>query len=173
LYCPHVAATVRTGRGRRASARCDIDHVRAADPRRGALPFGTLGALQRVKRSRINGSSSSREIVVTYTYYDYLELAPGASPARIEAAYVHLLERFGFRKSGSGHDFSGLVRMIHAAHEVLSNPAARHAYDEQLQREAARAEEELRQTLDQRARPLRRAQDMAMPLSGFPGALGD
>ena len=31
-----------------------------------------------------------------YTYYDYLELPPGASTARIEAAYAQLLERFGY-----------------------------------------------------------------------------
>ena len=31
---------------------------------------------------------------VTYTYYDYLDLAPGASPARIEAAYAAVLEVF-------------------------------------------------------------------------------
>ena len=44
----------------------------------------------------ICSTTTDREGAVTYTYYDYLELAPGASPTRIEAAYVALLERFGY-----------------------------------------------------------------------------
>jgi hypothetical protein len=125
------------------------------------------------KRSRNFASLSRPEIVVTYTYYDYLELAPGASPARIEAAYVHLLERFGFRDGGAGPDFSGLIRMIHAAHEVLSNPSARRAYDRELESEAARANAELGQVLDQRAKPPRYLHDAVVPMQGFPGAVGD
>jgi len=33
---------------------------------------------------------------VNYTHYDYLELAPGATSNRIEAAYAALLERFQY-----------------------------------------------------------------------------
>ena len=57
---------------------------------------------------------------MTYTHYDYLDLAPGASPARIEAAYAAVLERFQYGATEAGQDLAGLVRMIHAAYEVLS-----------------------------------------------------
>lgn len=110
---------------------------------------------------------------MTYTYYDYLELAPGASPAKIEAAYAHLLERFGYRDSTVGLDLSGLVRKIHAAHEVLSNPATRREYDRQIEQEAARAEAELDRTLERRVRAPRRTPDPIMPMLGFPSALAD
>ena len=59
---------------------------------------------------------------MNYTHYDYLDLAPGASPARIEAAYAAVLERFQYGATDAGQDLSGLVRMIHAAYEVLSSP---------------------------------------------------
>ena len=65
-----------------------------------------------------------------YTHYDYLDLAPGASVARIEAAYAQVLQRFHFGRTETGQDLSGLVRMIHAAYRVLSDPEARRAYDE-------------------------------------------
>ena len=81
---------------------------------------------------------------MTYTYYDYLDLAPGASRARIDAAYASVLERFGYGATESGQDLSGLVRMIHAAYEVLSNPDARSRYDQQLARDAAFADAELK-----------------------------
>ena len=85
---------------------------------------------------------------MTYTYYDYLDLAPGASPARIEAAYAAVLERFRFGATEAGQDLTGLVRMIHAAYEVLSRPDSRRSYDAQLAREAAEADAELKKTLD-------------------------
>jgi DnaJ-class molecular chaperone len=121
----------------------------------------------------ITASQSLKESVVTYTYYDYLELAPGASPARIEAAYSHLLERFGIGDARAGCDLVGLVRMIHAAHDVLSDPAARNAYDRQLAQEAARADAELEKALERRLRAPRRAPDPIMPMLGFPSALAD
>ena len=37
---------------------------------------------------RETAEQTPRETAVNYTYYDYLDLAPGASPARIEAAYA-------------------------------------------------------------------------------------
>lgn len=86
---------------------------------------------------------------MTYTFYDYLELAPCASAVRIEAAYAQILERFGYGTTDAGQDMSGLVRMIHTAYETLSNPDARRRYDAQLEQEAAMADAELKSTLDQ------------------------
>ena len=86
---------------------------------------------------------------MSYTYYDYLELPPGATPARIEGAFLGLLERFGYGTTDAGQDVSGLVVMVHAAYEVLSNPAARDRYDATLARDAAMADAELKATLDQ------------------------
>ena len=86
--------------------------------------------------------------MVNYTHYDYLELAPGAPSQRIEAAYCALLERFQYGHTDAGQDLSGLVRMIHAAYEVLSDPAQRRAYDELLTKEAQAADAELQSQLD-------------------------
>lgn len=85
---------------------------------------------------------------MTYTHYDYLDLAPGASPARIEAAYAAVLERFQYGATDAGQDLSGLVRMIHAAYEVLSSAERRRSYDAQLARDALDADAELKSTLD-------------------------
>ena len=93
--------------------------------------------------SKLEGRSS-----VTYTYYDYLDLVPGASPARIEAAYAAVLERFQYGATEAGQDLTGLVRMIHAAYEILSSPDSRSSYDAQLAREAAEADAELKKMLD-------------------------
>jgi molecular chaperone DnaJ len=102
-----------------------------------------------------------RSGIVNYTHYDYLELAPGASRARIEAAYAALLERFHYGSTDAGQDFSGLVRMIHAAYEVLSDPARRQQYDTQLAGLAAQADRELKVLLDaQAAQSLKRVQDV-------------
>jgi DnaJ-class molecular chaperone len=98
---------------------------------------------------------------VNYTHYDYLDLAPGASTARIEAAYAAVLERFQYGATDAGQDLSGLVRMIHAAYEILSRPESRRSYDEKLAQEAAMADAELKATLDaQPAGPGRRVQDV-------------
>jgi DnaJ-class molecular chaperone len=91
--------------------------------------------------------------MVNYTHYDYLELAPGATSKRIEAAYAALLERFQYGKTDAGQDLSGLVRMIHAAYAVLSDPEQRKAYDAELSREAAAADAELQSQLDAQALP--------------------
>jgi len=93
---------------------------------------------------------------VNYTYYDYLDLAPGASAARIEAAYIGLLERYGYGTSEAGQDMSGLVRMLHTAYEVLSNPETRLRYDATLSQEAAMADAELKASLDQQGCTTRR-----------------
>ena len=87
---------------------------------------------------------------MSYTFYDYLELPQDATPARIEAAYVGLLERFGYGMTDAGQDMSNRVAMIHAAYNVLANPDARAGYDATLAREAAMADAELKATLDQR-----------------------
>ena len=107
-----------------------------------------------------------RETVVNYTHYDYLDLAPGATPDRVEAAYARVLERFGFGSTDEGQDLSGLVRMIHAAYETLSNPEARRAYDAKLAQEAAMADAELKAALDREAaRGPRRVQEAPAALS--------
>lgn len=85
---------------------------------------------------------------MTYTHYDYLDLEPGASTARIEAAYAAVLERFNYGAPESGQDLSGLVRKIHAAYEVLSSPEQRKTYDAELARDAAFADAELKAALD-------------------------
>jgi DnaJ-class molecular chaperone len=102
---------------------------------------------------------------VNYTHYDYLDLAPGASIARVEAAYAQVLQRYQFGWTEAGQDLSGLVRRIHAAYQVLSDPFARRAYDEQLAQEAAVADEELKAALDAQV-PLapRYAQDVPKAL---------
>ena len=92
---------------------------------------------------------------MSYTYYDYLDLTPDASPALIESAFLGLLERYGYGASDTdtdpdtGQDLSGLVAMVQAAYRVLSNPAERERYDAAMVREAAMADAELKATLDQ------------------------
>ena len=93
---------------------------------------------------------------MTYTYYDYLELAPGASPTRIEAAYVGLLERFGYGTTDAGQDMSGLLRLVQTAYDVLSNPDARQSYDAVLAQEASMADAELKASLDQQGTGMQR-----------------
>lgn len=85
---------------------------------------------------------------MNYTHYDYLDLAPGASTARIEAAYAAVLERFEYGATEAGQDLSGLVRKIHAAYEVLSSPEKRKSYDAELAQDAMRADVELKSALD-------------------------
>lgn len=107
-----------------------------------------------------------------YTHYDYLEIAPGAPRERIEAAYARVLERFNYGITPAGQDLSGLVRMIHSAYQVLSDPEARRAYDTQLALEAERADAELRAELERTTAPLpRRVQDVPEPLNAAFSAL--
>ena len=94
-----------------------------------------------------------------YTHYDYLDLAPGADSARIEAAYVAILQKLQYGASDAGQDLSGLVRRIHAAYEVLSRPETRQEYDARLAIEAAKADAELRTLLENPASaPARKVQ---------------
>ncbi|HZQ62768.1 MAG TPA: DnaJ domain-containing protein [Casimicrobiaceae bacterium] len=109
---------------------------------------------------------------MNYTHYDYLDLAPGASPTRIDAAYHQVLERFGYGSTEAGQDLSGMVRLIHAAYETLSDPQARSAYDARLAQEAAMADAELKAALDREAiRTPQRVQDAPTALSSAVGAL--
>lgn len=109
---------------------------------------------------------------MTYTHYDYLEIAPGASPERIETAYARVLERFNDGMTPNGHDLSGLVRMIHSAYRVLADADSRRAYDAELAREAALADAELKAALDSMA-PVqsRRVQPIPEPLNAAFSAL--
>jgi DnaJ-class molecular chaperone len=126
--------------------------------------LGTVAALCPVT-SCGEPQTTIEELAVNYTHYDYLELAPGASTARIEAAYAQLLERFGYGSTDAGQDMSGLVRMIHAAYEILSDMDARRRYDAMLNQETAIADAELKASLDQQAsRTARRVQDVPAPL---------
>lgn len=100
---------------------------------------------------------------MTYTFYDYLDLAPGSSTARIEAAYAAVLARFR-SSSDDGQDLSSLVRQIHAAYEVLSSPEKRESYDAALAQDAARADAELKAMLDVQPVAARLVQDVPSAL---------
>jgi len=80
-----------------------------------------------------------------YTHYDYLELPPGVSSTRIEAAYHTIKQRLG------GEADEMMVRLIHEAYAVLSDPDRRVVYDATLQRAAADADAELKACLDRQA----------------------
>jgi DnaJ-class molecular chaperone len=100
-----------------------------------------------------------QETAVLYTHYDYLELPPGASSTCIEVAYHTLKQRL----NGDAEEM--LVRLIHEAYAVLSDPDRRRVYDTALQRDATDADAELTACLDQQAalRP-RHVQDVPAPL---------
>lgn len=93
-----------------------------------------------------------------YTHYDYLELPPGASTARVEAAYQTIRQRL------NGHGDEMMVRAIHEAHAVLTDPDQRHAYDDSLHHAAAQADAELKAMLDQPPPHTRYVQDVPAPL---------
>jgi hypothetical protein len=104
-------------------------------------------------------SVRTKETFVDYTHYDYLELPPGASPARIEAAYQLLRQRL------NGHSDEKLVRLIHEAYSVLSDPGQRRDYDAVLRRAAEEADAELKAALDDVVKPLKRqVQNVPAPL---------
>lgn len=95
-----------------------------------------------------------------YTHYDYLELPPGASSTRIEAAYRTLQQRL------NGDTDEALIRLIHEAYAVLSNAKQRQGYDESLRRQAEEADAELKALLDERgARITRQVQDLQAPVA--------
>ncbi|HTS22165.1 MAG TPA: DnaJ domain-containing protein [Casimicrobiaceae bacterium] len=95
-----------------------------------------------------------------YTHYDYLELPPGASPTRIEAAYRTLKQRLNADAD------EAMIRLIHEAYAVLSDPRQRVGYDESLKRVADEADAELKACLDEKgARVTRHVQDVPAALS--------
>jgi curved DNA-binding protein CbpA len=97
---------------------------------------------------------------VLYTHYDYLELPPGASSTRVEAAYRSLKQKL------NGDADEAMVRLIHEAYSVLSDPKQRHSYDEALARAAAEADAELKACLDEQgAKVTRYVQDIPAPLA--------
>ena len=103
---------------------------------------------------------TNQEIAVLYTHYDYLELPPGASATRIEAAYRTLKQRL------NGAADEAMVRLIHEAYSVLSDPKQRRGYDESLKRAADEADAELKAFLDEQgARVTRYVQDVPVPLA--------
>ena len=94
-----------------------------------------------------------------YTHYDYLELPPGASAARIAAAYQTIRQRM------NGHSDPTLLSMVQQAYIVLSDMKLRRAYDEYIQRISDEADLELKTVLDEHATRLpRRDQDVPAPL---------
>jgi len=94
-----------------------------------------------------------------YTHYDYLELPPGASAARIEAAYQTLVQRM------TDDTDPTLLSRMQQAYIVLSDAHLREAYDALLQRIADEADMELKVVLDQNTTRLpRRVQDTPAPL---------
>ena len=95
-----------------------------------------------------------------YTHYDFLDLPPGSSTARIEAAYQAIKQRL------NGYSDEQMVRMIHEAYTVLSDNERRQRYDLELERVAAAADVELKSALDlQATRQARRVQDVPLPLA--------
>ena len=95
-----------------------------------------------------------------YTHYDNLELPPGASSTRIEAAYRALTTRL------NGEADEAMVRLIHEAYAVLSDPKRRHGYDETLKHEAEVADAELKACLDEKGAKVTRFLPDLPPLPG-------
>ena len=108
---------------------------------------------------------------MSYTFYDYLDLAPDASPALIESAFLGLLERYDYGASDTGQDLRGLIAMVHNAYRVLSNPDERRRYDAALAREAAMADAELKAALDQSDSTARWRQRASDPYSDAAAAI--
>jgi hypothetical protein len=112
-----------------------------------------------VRKPATTLSERNRRTTVLYTHYDYLELPPGASTTRIEAAYQTLKQRLNNVAD------EVLVRLIHQAYSVLSDPEQRHEYDDSLQRAAAEADAELKACLDAQFKTQpRHVQDVPAPL---------
>jgi curved DNA-binding protein CbpA len=101
-------------------------------------------------------------MAVLYTHYDYLELPPGASSTRIEAAYRTLKQRL------NGETDEAMVRLIHEAYAVLSDPNRRQGYDEALKRAADEADAELKAWLDEKGAKITR---LVFDLPPLPAAL--
>ena len=90
---------------------------------------------------------------MNYTHYDFLEVPPHASAARIDAAYAQLLHRLQHGQDEERGDVASLLLRIHVAYDVLHDEASRKSYDEMLEREAALADDELKLDLDRKSLP--------------------
>lgn len=69
------------------------------------------------------------------TYYDILELTPGASPQEIRSAYLRLKSAYGKDSLAlyslvSSDDTDAMLKQIEEAYIVLSHPERRRGYDE-------------------------------------------
>jgi hypothetical protein len=127
--------------------------------RRMATPHGMDVALDASQASATHINATEDPAMDDYTHYDFLDLPPGASTARIEAAYQTIRQRL------NGHSDEQMIRMIHEAYTVLSDMQQRQRYDAELQRVAALADAELKNALDgQATRSARRVQDVPMTL---------
>ncbi len=112
--------------------------------------------------------ASSKTLVLTSAIVipDAFSLAISSGHGLTTFTSIRTSVSFQYGASDAGQDLSGLVRMIHAAYEVLSDNERRRSYDAQLAEEAARADDELKSTLDdQSAVVRRRVQDVPAPLS--------
>ena len=119
-------------------------------------------------------ASSSKKLVllvfamsIASTAHAQKKPRPKSTPPPTEATDQKKEEaKARFEKADASQDFSALVRLIHAAYEVLRDDAARRAYDATLASEAARADVELKSDLDAQApRRVRRVQDVPHPLN--------
>jgi DnaJ-class molecular chaperone len=109
---------------------------------------------------------------VNYTHYDFLEVPPSASPERIEAAYAQLLQRLQGGQDDTRGDLSSLLLRVHVAYDVLHKAESRQSYDDQLAREAAIADDELKLDLDRKSiPPARHVQDVPHTLNAAFSAL--
>jgi DnaJ-class molecular chaperone len=68
---------------------------------------------------------------VTGTHYETLGLEPGCTLAEIRAAYRRLAKRHHPDVNPGDADAVTRLQQVNAAHEVLSDPARRRAYDEE------------------------------------------
>jgi hypothetical protein len=74
-----------------------------------------------------------------HTHYDELKVARDASPEEIKRAYRKLAQQLHPDRNPSA-DASDLMAVLNASHDVLRNPAKRIVYDDELNREAQRAQ---------------------------------
>jgi ABC-type uncharacterized transport system substrate-binding protein len=123
--------------------RQGIDDAFAAIARERAQALLVMNdPLFEIQRERIVDLAAKHRLPGIFEWRDFAE-AGGKDATKIE--------RYGYGTTDAGQDMSGLLRMIQAAYEVLSNPMSREGYDATLAREAAMADAELKSSLDQLA----------------------
>ena len=66
------------------------------------------------------------------TFYDVLQVSPGADPEIIKAAYRSLVQRYHPDKNAGNPDAEQYLKIINRAYEVLSDPVKRGGYDAAL-----------------------------------------